>query len=155
MANTFVKIMKGRFAKGLFILLTTILSFYLAFCNHLEPSQIGIARNWISGEMWLQKAGWHISPPWVWVARIDTRPIRVSIPSAGHGYNTKLVQFDPNGWQEFINVEGWRYYWWANRLSFNFGYDEEHRGMKDILRGHAYGVKRYSFIKIIEEYESH
>lgn len=130
-----------------------ILSFYFVFVNHLEPNEVGIARNWFSGEMQLKESGWHITPPWVWIVTVDIRPIRVSVPSAGHGYNSKLVQFNPKGWQEFVQVEGWRYYWWANRISFNFGYEEEHRGMKDILRGHAYGTKRYMFITILEEFE--
>lgn len=126
---------------------------YVSFINHIEPAKIGLARNWISGSIWVQNPGWHIGPPWVWVAEIDTKPMRVSVQSAGHGYSSKLVQFDREYWKEFVKVEGWRYYWWANRLSFNFGYDEESRGLKDILRGHAYGVKKYPFIKILEEYE--
>jgi len=132
-----------------------IIFFYLGFVNYTEPTEIGIARNHISGEMWLQEGGGiYITPPWVWVARVDTRPIRVAVTSAGHGYSAKLVQFDKKGWREFVALEGWRYYWWANRISFNFGYDEEYRGMKDILRGYAYSPKHYPFIVILEEYQS-
>ena len=79
--------------------------------------------------------------------------MRVSVDSAGHGYNAKLVQFNPDGWQEFIQTEGFYYYWWANRFSFNFGYDEEHRGLKDVLRGYAYSPKQYSFLKVLDEYQ--
>lgn len=126
--------------------------FYVGFVNYNEPTQLGIARNHISGEMWLQEGGGlYITPPWVWVARVDTRPIRVSVASAGRGYSAKLVQFDKKGWKEFVELEGWRYYWWANRLSFNFGYDEEHRGIRDILRGYAYSPKKYPFLVILEE----
>ncbi len=106
--------------------------------------------------MWLQDGGGvFISPPWVWVTRIDTRPVRVSVPSSGHGYSAKLVQFEKNGWEEFVAVEGWHFYWWANRFSINFGYKrgDEHRGMKDILRGYAYGSKKYSFFKVLKEYQ--
>ena len=144
---------KGK-TRVAFLLVGFVFLFYMSCCNHVEPAQVGIARNWISGEMWLQQAGWHTTPPWVCVARIDTRPMRVSIPSAGHGYNSKLVQFDPKYWREFVAVEGWRYYWWANRISINFGYNDEHRGIKDILRGHAYGAQHYPFIKVLEEYEN-
>jgi len=126
--------------------------FYMGFVNYNEPTQIGIARNHISGEMWIQEGGGlYFTPPWVWVARVDTRPMRVSVASAGHGYSAKLVQFDKKGWREFVELEGWRYYWLANRLSYNFGYDEEHRGVKDILRGYAYSPKKYSFLVIMEE----
>lgn len=132
-----------------------LLVFYILFLNYTEPTEIGVAKNWINGEMWIQEGGgWHFTAPWTLVARIDTRPIRVSVPSGGHGYSSKLVQFDPKGWREFIQVEGWRYWWWSNRFSFNSGYHEEHRGMKDILRGHAYGAKKYSFLKVLSEYEA-
>lgn len=79
--------------------------------------------------------------------------MRVSVDSAGHGYHAKLVQFNADGWQEFVQTEGWYYYWWANRFSFNFGYSEEHRGLKDIMRGYAYGTRRYTFINVLQEYE--
>ncbi len=140
--------------KKLRLVLRVIFLIWLAFLNYTEPTQVGVARNWFTGDMWLQKGGgWHFTVPWTWVARIDTRPVRVSVPSAGHGYSAKLVQFDPDNWKEFIQVEGWRYWWWSNRFSFNFGYKEEHRGMKDILRGHAYGAKQYYFVKLVSEYE--
>lgn len=138
------------------IFLTFIVGFfvYLGFLNYTEPTQIGIARNLISGKMWAQiGGGWHITPPWVLVSRIDTRPIRVSVDSAGRGYNAKLVQFVPEEWESFVNTEGFRYWWWANRLSFNWGYTDEHRGIKDIFRGYTYGAKQYPFLKILTEYQ--
>ncbi len=144
---------RGWLIKPLFIL-APVLLFYLLFLNFTEPTEIGIARNWITGEMKLQeRSGWHISAPDVWVARIDTRPMRVAVTSAGHGYSGKLVQFDPEEWREFVQTEGWHYYWWYNRFSFNFGYSEEYRGMKDIMRGYAFAAKKYSFIKILNEYQ--
>jgi hypothetical protein len=135
--------------------LAFVLLFYLSFLNYTDLTQVGLARNWFNGKMWLQeRGGWHVSAPWVWVTRIDTRPMRVAITSAGRGYSAKLVQFNPQAWREFVQTEGWYYYWWYNRFSFNFGYREEYRGMRDIMRGYAYGVKRYSFITIIEEYQT-
>lgn len=128
---------------------------YASFVTHNEPTELGIARNLVSGQMWLQEGGgFFVNPPWVWVARVDTRPVRVAVTSAGRGYSAKLVQFDKKGWKEFVALEGWRYYWLANRLSFNFGYDEEYRGMRDILRGYAYSPKNYPFLVVLEEYTS-
>lgn len=130
-----------------------LLLFYLMFINYTEPTELGIARNKISGKMWVQETGgWKITKPWVLVSTIDLRPMRVAVVSAGHGYCAKLIQFDPKNWQEFVAVEGFRYYWWANRFSFNFGYNEEYRGMKDIMRGYGFDIKQYSFVKILEEY---
>jgi hypothetical protein len=131
-----------------------IFLFYFLFLNFTEPTELGIARNQISGKMWAQESGgWHISQPWVLVSIIDTRPIRVAVTSHGHGYCAKLVQFNKGHWREFVAIEGFYYYWWANRISINFGYDEEYRGMKDIMRGYAFSVKKYPFINILTEYQ--
>ena len=134
-------VLQGRTLKACLISMTTVIIFYVAFITHIEPSERGIARNWITGELILLDPGWHAYSPWTWVAIVDIRPIRVSVQSAGRGFSAKLVQFDLAGWREFVQTEGWRYYWWSNRLSFNWGQAEEHRGMKDILRGYAYGHK--------------
>ena len=133
--------------------------FYLVFVNHLEAYQIGITRNWATGEVTIQNlgkdtGGFYFTAPWVQVARIDTRPMRVCITSATRAFSCKLVEFEPSAYKEFVAVQGWQYYWWANRISFNFGYAEEYRGVKDILRGYAYSVKRYRFLKISEEYQT-
>ena len=142
-----------RSRKFWYLTIGLILAYTFCF-NHVEPSEVGIARNFITGNTWLQqKPGWYTTSPFTCVASVDVRPMRVLVSTAGRGYSAKLVQFNPSGWQEFVNVEGFHYYWWYNRLSFNFGYSEEFRGMRDILRGHAYGAKRYSFIKVLNEYE--
>lgn len=134
------------------LVLTLPFLFYLGFVNHIEPSEIGLARNEFDGTIQLQSAGWHLTPPWFRVSPIDTRPMRVTVPSAGRGYSSKLVRFDPSHYREFLETEGFRYYWWANRFSFNCSYDEEYRGFRDIVRGYAYSSKKYSFIVILEEY---
>jgi hypothetical protein len=126
--------------------------FYLACLNYLEPTQVGISWNYASGESQLQEPGWHITSPLVAVARIDTRPVRVCITSASRGFNCRLVQFEPSGYQQFIATQGFYYYWWSNRISFNWGYNEEYRGMRDLMRGYAYSVKQYPFIKALREY---
>jgi len=135
------------------VVLGSLLLFYFGFVNHIEPSEVGIARNETSGEVWLQSAGWHLTPPWVRVNPMDTRPMRVSVPSAGRGYSAKLVRFDPVYYREFLSTEGFRYYWWANRFSFNSGYDEEYRGLRDILRGYAYSPTSYPFVVLLDEYQ--
>ncbi len=128
--------------------------FYLFFVNYTTFTEVGIMRNEIAGTTVLQdRAGWHLTPLWVLVAKIDTRPTRVCVMSAGRGFNCKLAQFDMKFYQEFVATEGFRYYWWANRISFNMGYDEEYRGVRDLLRGYAYSAKKYPFVKVLLEYE--
>ncbi len=138
---------------GLVLLLPFL--FYVACMNYLDFHQVGIARNVLTGDLWLQsKGGWYVTPPWVFVARVDTRPVRVVVSSAGLGYSAKLVQFRPEYYRDFVMTEGFRYYWWANRFSFNWGYDEEHRGMPDILRGYAYSSRQYPFVTVLQEFAS-
>ena len=143
----------GHFIVYVSVVLSLVL-FYFTCINYIEPSEVGIARNHITGRMWLQdKGGIYLTWPWVWVARIDTRPMRVAVTTAGKARSAKLVQFEQKHWESFVQTEGWRYYWWANRFSINFGYDEEYRGLRDIMRGYAYSTKQYPFIKILQEYE--
>lgn len=151
--NTSSRSNRNPLLNVLFIIPVIICLYYLSFLNYTEPTEVGIARNIFTGEMWLQEGGgWHKTLPWVRVARIDVRPMRVAIATSGHGFNARLIQFEPNEWRKFVEIEGFRYWWWANRISFNLGYDEEYRGMKDIMRGYAFGVKHYPFITTLEQY---
>lgn len=138
------------------IVLLALLSlpcFYLLCLNHLDAHEFGIARSRLTSNTWAQHAGWHCTAPWVSVSVIDARPMRVTVDSSGRSCSAKLVQFVPEEWEEFIRTEGFRYYWWSNRISFNLGYTEENRGMRDIMRGYAYGAKKYKFIRVLNEYQ--
>lgn len=135
-------------------LLAFLITCYCLFVHYQEVYEVAIMWDKIEGKYWLEaKAGFHLSSPWVSAAKIDTRPIRVTIESASRSFNKKLVRFNPEYYREFVALEGTRYYWWSNRISFNFGYDEEHRGMKDILRGYAYGLQPYSFIEVVRDFK--
>lgn len=136
-------------AVGVALMLTS----WAMFLNHVDQYEAGIAWNFATGDMWLQGTGFHVTAPWVLVTDVDTRPQRVCITSAGHAaFNCKLVQFQPLAWRDFIRVEGWRYYWFANRLSLNLGYREEYRGFRDILRGYAFSAQPYPFVVVLEEF---
>ncbi len=128
-----------------------VLLLYLTCFHYTEPAHVGVARNWITGKMWTDTPGWNLTWPWVKVAKIDLRPARVCVTTAGKGRNCKLVQFETKAWKEFVETEGFYYWWWANRISFNLGYDEEYRGMKDLLRGYAYTVKKYNFMTVTQD----
>lgn len=123
---------------------------YLLCLNYTEAYEAGIAWNRFTGTLWLQDGGMHFTLPWVAVSRVDTRPQRVCLTSTGRGsFNCRLVQFVPSAYKEFVAVDGHRYYWWSNRFSFNSGYDDEYRGMKDLLRGYAYADTAYPFVAIL------
>ena len=126
---------------GLWLLLRTFVLHYLDY------QEVGITNNLITGEIGLlEEAGYNILPPWVLMSRVDTKPTRVCLTSASRAVNCKLVKFEAGEYKKFIHVEGFHLYWWYNRLSVNFGYDDEYRGMKDVLRGYAFARQKYSFI---------
>jgi len=134
--------------------LAALLLFYFACLNYLEPTEVGISWNLSSGKMELQNPGWHLTSPMVQVARVDTQPMRVCITSASRAFNCKLAQFVPHEYKLFVDTEGFYYYWWYNRFSFNWGYGDEYRGVKDIIRGYAYSTKQYPFVITLRDYES-
>lgn len=128
---------------GVLLLLST-------FVHYTEPTELGIMRNMFTGTTQCDTPGWHFSAPWVLVAKVDLRPTRVCVSSSSRSVNCRLVQFEPHAWEEFVQTEGFRYYWWANRISFNWGYEEEYRGFRDILRGYAYSSTPYDFVTVLQ-----
>jgi hypothetical protein len=141
-----------RFAPWVITVLVLLIP-YLACVNYLDQYEVGIARDAYTGNVTLQdQPGFQVTAPWVNVSSVDTRPMRVCITSSTRAYNCKLVQFVPSEFKTFVMTQGFEYYWFANRLSFNSGYTEEYRGMKDLMRGYAFSAKPYPFVTILEEY---
>lgn len=123
---------------------------YLSTFNFVEQGHAGLAWNPFTGQVTLQKPGIHWTAPTTLVARIDLRPQRMCLTSSAQAApNCRLVQFDEYNYRDFIAVEGWRYYWLSNRISFNSGHEETYRGFRDVLRGYAFSAQRYSFIKVL------
>lgn len=141
-------------AKIVMIIFVLFMAVYLPFFHHLDAHEAGIGWNFVTGETWLTVGtSYNFSSPFMLVSRIDTRPRRVCVTSTTRAVNCRLVQFDLRHFEEFLKTEGFRYYWWSNRLSFNLGYDEEYRGWDDVLRGYGFSAKPYPFIKVTREYQ--
>jgi len=132
------------------IVFGVIIIFWLSIVNYNSQHHISLNQNLFTGELTLKKGGIHFSAPWVLSTRIDTRPFRVCLDCGCKNISCKLVSFNPDGWEDFVNREGFKYYWFTNRLSFNFGYDHEYRGIKSILKGYTDGNK-YSFINVSDD----
>jgi len=129
--------------------------FYLGLFNYTEAYEVGITRNFVTGEIRLQTGGgMYITPPWVLVSNIDIRPTRVCLTTTARSFNCRLAEFKPEYYQEFVTTQGFRYWWWANRLSFNLGYDEEYRGFRDVLRGYAFGSQPRPFVIVTDGYDN-
>jgi hypothetical protein len=124
-------------------------SFFYFFCFHyINVHEVGIRRNIFSGKMDIDKsAGMYLSPPWVQVSKIDTRPNRICIECGCRNLTCVLVSFNPDGWKDFVEKEGFSYYWWSNRFSYNSSHKNEYRGVIDILRGYSFDNTNYEFIK--------
>ncbi|MFA7218953.1 MAG: hypothetical protein WC119_00310 [Synergistaceae bacterium] len=152
----FFKTSLWKWIKRTMIAIFIWLFLWVNLITHIEPTEAGIGINWFNGNLQLlDRSGWHVTPPWVWVCKIETTPMRVSVSTASRGYSSKLIQFNKEFYKEFVETEGWYFYWWYNRLSFNIGYDrnEEYRGFRDIMRAYAYSAKKYQFITTLKEYE--
>ena len=88
--------------------------FWVVFLNHVDINEVGIAYNSRTGEIHKQEVGWHVTPPWVKTSTLPTIPIRVEI-FAGTTRESrfilpKLVIFKPEHLEEFIKIEGFRWY---------------------------------------------
>jgi len=139
--------------KNMKYVFTVILIFsYWLFCVHYNDSyHISISKNIITGETKCDTMGGvKITAPWVQVIKIDTRPVKICIECSCKNINCNLISFNPHGWQDFIQREGFHYYWFSNRFSFNSGNDNEYRGFKNVIRGYAFDNENYSFIKKID-----
>ena len=133
--------------KTVAISLFSFFIFWLSCIHWTNVHQVAITRNIFTGEMNIDTVpGIQISAPWVQVSRIDIRPLRVCVDCDCRNINCRLVTFKVEGWRDFVAKEGFRYYWWSNRISFNSGNKEEYRGMKNILRGYSFDSE-YKFIK--------
>lgn len=122
----------------------------LALLDITEQHEVGLSYSLLSAEVTKKTPGIHLSAPWTLVAQVDTRPQKVCVSTTAKVLACKLVQFEPAHFQEFVRREGFRYYWLSNRLSFNWGYTDEHRGMRDVLRGYAFDAQKHSFVTVLE-----
>jgi hypothetical protein len=135
--------------KYVYIITGSLLFFYFFCFHYVNVHEVGIRRNVINGNLSIDKSpGMYVSAPWIQVSKIDTRPQRICIECDCKNMTCVLVTFNPKGWQDFVQKEGFRYYWWSNRFSFNSSHKNEYRGIKDILKGYAFDGIEYSFLKI-------
>lgn len=130
------------------ILVGLLGSIYFPFFHYTGIHEVGVIKNMVSGELSSDDPGFHLSAPWILVSKIDTRPQRVCITSRSRIMRCKLGSLNATYFRDLVTREGFWYYWWDNRISFNFGYDEEYRGIRDLIRGYSFGDEKYSFVKV-------
>lgn len=127
--------------------LLLVLGIRFGFFNHEDAHERGLTYNLFTGELALQdRAGWHTHAPWTLVTTIDLRPMRVCVTSSARAaINCKLVRFVPNEYGSFVETEGFRYYWWSNRISFNSG-QKTYRGFANVMKGYGFSLEHYPFV---------
>lgn len=117
------------------------------FFNFVTTHEVTLNHNIFDGTVVCDTLpGIKVSAPWVQVSKIDIRPVRVAVDCSCRNITYKLVSFNPKGYKDLIDKEGWGYYWLRNRISFNLGHRQESRGFENILRGYAYDDKEHDFI---------
>ncbi|MCK9415849.1 hypothetical protein M0Q97_04245 [Candidatus Dojkabacteria bacterium] len=132
--SNYVKIPMIIFAS----LFTILFSYWILCLNHTSVNQIGIAYNSLNGEITVQKTpGWYVTSPLVQVAYISTLPIKVTIPSEAKVIVSKMVKFNPNGVNDFIQLQGFSY-------SIN-------SSLQNIMLGYAFSGNKYTFMDIIQD----
>lgn len=131
----------GYWFIGMFII-------YMSLFSRNDINHISIERNYISGEVKINEdPGIRITAPWIQVVKIDIRPFKICVTSSSKVLNCGVYSFNKDGIHDFIKREGISYYWFRNRLSFNYGHREEYRGFVDIIKGYAFDLgKKYAFI---------
>jgi hypothetical protein len=108
----------------------------MLFLNHVNINEVGVAYDSSTGQIAKQSPGWHITAPWVRTTTIDLLPKRVEIQTGSRFILPKLVQFQPEFTEEFIRVEGFKYFG-GNSLCY-------------IFAQYAYSGKEWSFLKEIK-----
>lgn len=137
--------------KIIYYILVLIGILYVTSFHYTDTHQLGITYNLFNGEINKDdRSGFHFTLPWVLTTKIDLRPHKVCIVSATRNINCRLVQFNPDKFMELIKFEGFSYYWWYNRFSFNSG-QITYRGVDNLLLGHAYGTNKCSCVEVITE----
>ena len=136
-----------------FILIFIISCVYFPFIHYSDTHEASVIRNSMNGEVSIStKSGFSVTSPWLSVAKMDLRPTRVCIETTARVVNCKLVKFKSDTLSSFVKREGFKYYWLSNRFSFNSGYEDEYRGVRDYLRAYAFSPVAADFIEVIDEY---
>lgn len=147
-------LLRAPLVKAGALISASVLLLYLTCFHYSNPFERGIIYNVISGTVSVSNPGYHITPPWVFVSQIDIRPIKVCVASSARVSVCKLAQLNPDNLKDFADREGFRYYWWDNRVSFNMGHSEEFRGLADDLKGYAFQAEHTSFVTVVAETDS-
>jgi hypothetical protein len=134
-----------------FVSFFILLVFWIIFIHYTPQGKATLDRNIFTGEVVLnKKLGINFTWPWIQSTKVDLRPTKYCIDCACSNMVCVLstVNFDEEGLKEFIQQEGWSYYWLRNRISFNLGHKMEWRGFESVIRGYSFDeTKEWKFIQ--------
>lgn len=121
------------------ILVTLILffGFWLHCVNHVHMNEIGVTYDMISGDLARQdQPGFYVTSPFVEVSYLSMLPFKVTIPSNAKVINTKIVQFNLDGLDEYLRIQGW-------------GYNLD-QNMDNAFLGYAFSGQSFPFLTIVQ-----
>jgi len=120
---------------------------YFSLVYRTGYTEASIKKNIFTGEVTIDTTyGFNIEYPWVLVSHVPTNPRRMCIESKARIQHCKLIHFIPSRYMDFVEREGFRYYWFDNRISFNSGHKNEYRGIYDTFYGYTFTDEKVSFI---------
>lgn len=123
------------------VVLAIALFIRITFFNFVDNYEFGYRFDATTGEITpLEQQGYIISAPFITkIHTIDTRPFQVSVSANNRVLNAKLVQFNPEGYIQFIA--------WHGRDSY------DQIALKPILMSYAFDPSQneYPFLKILKE----
>lgn len=96
------------FGIGVVTIIAMALIFRVFWVTRVELHEMGYNFHWVKGELEVfTNAGWVVRNPIVnSVHTIDLRPMQIVISANQRVLNAKLVKFNPNGLQTFIEWHG-------------------------------------------------
>jgi hypothetical protein len=134
----------GKIGIGIGILIVLGLLGLVMTANFIDNYEVGYKFDLRTGKTEIiEREGLVLTPPFlVKVHTIDLRPMQVCINANSRVLNCKLVQFDKDGLETFIE--------WHGRATYNKD------ALKNILMSYAYDEtnSNYPFLKIIKELNS-
>lgn len=99
----------GVFLLSVLVVVGVAFGIFRATCvTFIDNYELGFCYDKLNGEIErIDRTGWIVRPPFVYsVHGIDLRPYQVSISANSRILNAKLVRFDPEGLDTFIEWHG-------------------------------------------------
>jgi len=123
--------------------LVCLFVFYMFWVTHVENYELAFAFDRVTGKIErIDKQGWIVRTPFRYaVHHVDLRPYQLTISANQRVLNAKLVRFNPEGLETFVE--------WHGRSAGDSSF-----GLQEILKCYAFDLangKDCPFLEVIQE----